>query len=293
MKEGVCSCICLLLPASLCSAPLSLSLSFLFCLCLVFYSVSCVEEGILSWQHPPAPCPDISAGSSALPLLRGQGLSWPPLTAPTSLSLPWEPPRMERLPWALSHPWPQAQPAAVGMAGLLSDASRQRRVGAEVGAGSPPLLSQPLPGLLHRSGLILIDFFPLLLLPTNTPWLLLFLILLFLPAHGCSACPRAVPALCPACPCQAWCQQLFRDPSSLSQTLFWEFFPCGAMIELFPGNFFPQAWIDGFSTSSSSAGLPGELSIPWNFSIFPESGAPRPLGWVRCLFRALEWFGRI
>lgn len=41
-------------------------LSFLSRLCLVFYSVACVEEGIVSSQHPPAPYPDISARRSAL-----------------------------------------------------------------------------------------------------------------------------------------------------------------------------------------------------------------------------------
>jgi len=42
-----------------------LSLSFLFRLCLVFYSVACLEEGIVSSQHPSAPYPDISARRSA------------------------------------------------------------------------------------------------------------------------------------------------------------------------------------------------------------------------------------
>lgn len=41
------------------------SLSFLFRLCLVFYSVACLEEGIVSSQHPSAPYPDISARRSA------------------------------------------------------------------------------------------------------------------------------------------------------------------------------------------------------------------------------------
>lgn len=89
-KERVCSCICLFLLASLCSpllfSSLFLSLSFLFRLCLVFYSVACVEEGILSWPPPSCSLPGhLCWQLGSAPPLRGQGLSRPPLTAPTSL----------------------------------------------------------------------------------------------------------------------------------------------------------------------------------------------------------------
>lgn len=52
-------------PAPLSLSLRSLSLSFLFRLCLVFYSVACLEEGIVSSQHPSAPYLDISARRSA------------------------------------------------------------------------------------------------------------------------------------------------------------------------------------------------------------------------------------
>lgn len=67
-KVSVVASVCPSLP--LCSppprlSPSALSLSPLFRLCLVFYSVACLEEGIVSLQHPSAPYPDISARRSA------------------------------------------------------------------------------------------------------------------------------------------------------------------------------------------------------------------------------------
>lgn len=86
-REGVCSCICLFLSASLCSSfPVSFSLCFLslsFLVCVLCFTVLPVwRKELCPRSTLLLPTRTSLLGGRLSPLLHSQGQSWPLLSAP-------------------------------------------------------------------------------------------------------------------------------------------------------------------------------------------------------------------